>query len=86
MSQQAPSPMSSRCAEHGEDRERNTDAPDPPGPHDDTAGPSAHEPDGTSFARARQQMPARASQLDERTSQNSVKAKFAEWGFSEVRL
>ena len=51
--------------------------PDPPGPHDDTAEPSAHEPDGTSLARARQQMPAGASQLDERTSQKAVMAKFA---------
>ena len=59
--------------------------PDPPGPHDDTAEPSAHEPDGTSLARARQQMPAGASQLDERTSQNPVHAKFAEDLQGEVR-
>ena len=57
--------------------------PDPPGPHDDTAEPSAHEPDGTSLARARQQMPAGASQLDVRTSQNCVKRKFAESIFPE---
>jgi hypothetical protein len=61
--------------------------PDPPGPHDDTAEPSAHEPDGTSLARARQQMPAGASQLDERTSQNCVKRKsnFGELLFQALR-
>ena len=44
--------------------------PGPPGPQDGTAGNPAHEPDGTYFARARQQMQGRASCLGKRTSEN----------------